>query len=269
MCPKQHPDNATISRNSVSPTDTRKQKGLVHYHDKHELYYLLTGQSTYFIDTEIYHIEKGNFIFIPKGISHKTDYESNQYTKRILIWMDDHIFTPEMEPILQELTQNTVFCIPDSKLPLLEELLFQIESESALDSPHKELFIDLKIKELLLLICRFRQERKPRIREADQIIYTISEYIAANYPQDLSLKTLSKTFAISESHLSRKFKAVTGMGLQKYITYVRMNNAEKLIKEGNLPVPEIALQCGYHDPDYFAMLFKQMKGMTPFQMLRR
>ena len=58
------------------------------------------------------------------------------------------------------------------------------------------------------------------------------------------------------------------MGLQKYITYVRMNNAEKMIKEGNLPISEIASECGYHDTDYFAVVFKQIKGITPFKMSR-
>ena len=36
----------------------------VHYHEEHELYYMQEGRTTYFIDDEIYGVEKGEFVFL-------------------------------------------------------------------------------------------------------------------------------------------------------------------------------------------------------------
>ena len=68
---------------------------------------------------------------------------------------------------------------------------------------------------------------------------------------------------MSESCLSRKFKQVSGMGLNEFITSVRIHNAEKLLAGGELSVTRIAELCGYSDSNYFASVFKKIKGTTP------
>ena len=77
------------------------------------------------------------------------------------------------------------------------------------------------------------------------------------------MEHICKTFSISEGYLSRKFKAVSGIGLNQYITYVRICHAEKLLTETNLSVTEIAEKCGFNGSNYFSSVFKKMKGMTP------
>lgn len=254
-----------ISRGKIL---NKRQISHIHYHDAHELYYMLSGGTTYFIGDEIYSIEKGNFVYIPKGILHKTDNENCPNNERILLSFSEDIFTPETLPLLRELEQSHVIYIPDNHLPILEELLLKIEKEYESNQPHKNLLINLYIFELLTLISRYKQERPSRIHESDKIIYTISEYISNHFDQDLSLESLSTMFAISESYLSRKFKAVAGIGLNKYITYVRITNAEKMLKEGNLSITEVAEKCGYNDSNYFSLVFKKIKGITPFRLAK-
>ena len=88
----------------------------IHYHESHELYYMLSGGTTYFIGDEIYSIEKGNFVFIPKGILHKTDNENSPSNERILINFHEDILPPEALPLLQELEKSCVIYIPDNYL---------------------------------------------------------------------------------------------------------------------------------------------------------
>lgn len=124
------------------------------------------------------------------------------------------------------------------------------------------------ITELLSLLCRYQRPGKRTIQESDRIIYEITAYIEQNYGQDISLHGISERFAISESYLSRKFKVVTGIGINRYITYVRMSNAEKLLKKGGLSVAEAARSCGYNDTNYFSSVFQQIHGLTPFRLIR-
>ena len=249
-----------ISRNAIT---NERIIGSVHYHQEHELYNKLKGKTTYYIGDEIFYIEEGNFAFIPKGILHKTDNENCLTNERILISFSDNIFTDELQGVKEELYNCRLISIAASQLPRLEDLLLQIESESNRDDIYKNIMTDLYIKELLTQICRYKCEHKQVLSGTDKTIHMISQYISTNFRQELSLKTLSKTFAMSESHLSRKFKASTGIGLNEYINYVRITNAEKLLQENELPVTQIAEQCGFNDSNYFSTVFKRVKGMTP------
>ena len=64
----------------------------VHYHEEHELYYMQEGRTTYFIDDEIYGVEKGEFVFIPKEILHWTDSGDCKRNARILLNFPDSVF---------------------------------------------------------------------------------------------------------------------------------------------------------------------------------
>jgi len=101
------------------------------------------------------------------------------------------------------------------------------------------------------------------------IFMNLSRYISINYSSDLSLDNLSKKFAMSASHLSRRFKAVAGIGITEYITYVRILNAEKLLKMSGLPVTEVAAACGFNDSNYFSTVFKRIKGTTPLKFSKK
>lgn len=254
-----------ISRNIVT---NRRYRCAVHYHDEHELYYMQSGRTNYFIADEIYSVEKGDFVFIPKGILHGTDSGDCRKNSRILVNFPDSVFSVKTKELRSELYRHPVICVPEDKVTGLEELLLKVEKEYQQQKPYREMLIDFYILELLTLLCRYRRERKPHIQDSDRLIYRISEYIGRNYGEDISLEQISRQFSISESYLSRRFKEVTGIGFSQYITYVRISNAERLLKKGEMSVAEVAGSCGYNDSNYFSLVYKRIQGVTPFQVIK-
>lgn len=250
-------------------TINRRKSCEVHYHEEHELYYLQEGRTTYFIDNEIYSVEKGDFVFVAKGVLHRTDSGDCRKNSRILLNFPDSIFDGNGQQLYSELCKYPVICVPKDKEAELEEQFLKIEREYQSSEKYRELLIHSYIVELLYQLCRYQCQRKKVIRDSDQIIYEITAYIGENYSQDISLQKIGEQFAISESYLSRKFKAVTGIGINRYITFVRISNAEKILRKGGISVAEAARSCGYNDSNYFSVIFRKIKGVTPFQMLRR
>lgn len=258
--------DSLISRNVVN---NQRYSCDVHYHDEHELYYMKSGRTTYFIADEIYSVEKGDFVFVPKGILHRTDSGDCRKNSRILLNFPDSVFSEKTEGLKRDLCGQRVICVPEDKVAALEELLVKVEREYQQQKPCRDMLMELYILELLALLCRYRREKKPHIQDSDRIIYEISEYIGKNYGQDLSLTQIARQFSISAGYLSRRFKEVTGIGLSQYITYVRISNAEKLLKKGKMSVAEVAGSCGYNDSNYFSLVYKRIQGITPFQLLKR
>lgn len=249
-----------VSRSKITKPSSM---GLPHYHEEYELYYLLRGHTTYFIGDEIYSVEKGNFVFIPKWLQHKTDYGDGIYSERILVSFHESVLSDRMRPVLEQLSESRIHYVSDKYLPLLEELLFKLEEEYYMDKEGGEQLLDLYIQELLVLLYRYRKESSANINASDRIVYVISEYISNNFEQEITLEKLGQQFAISESYLSRKFKSVSGMGLNEYVTYVRIANAERMLKETMMSVTEIAEKCGFNGSNYFSSVFKRTKGITP------
>ena len=247
-----------VSRNKVK---RKRYVSTIHYHEEYELYYMMDGSTTYFIGNEFYGIEKGNFVFIPRGIPHNTDSQNCHNNERFLLSFSEDIFDKRTRPLLEQLMNHRVLYVPETHLPQLEEIMFKLEAEYA--QSDQSLLLDIYILELLALLLRYRCDKKAQIQESDKIVYTISDYIRNHFEQDISLEELCRRFAISEGYLSRKFKAVSGIGLNQFITYVRISNAEKLLAETDLSVTEIAKRCGFNGSNYFTSVFKKIKGMTP------
>ncbi len=85
---------------------------------------------------------------------------------------------------------------------------------------------------------------------------------------DLSLISVSKEIGISPNYLSMLIKKKTGKSFVDYLTSLRMEIAERLLKETNMKIREISEQCGYSDQHYFSYCFKKYAGVSP-NILRR
>ncbi len=234
-----------------------------HKHTEHELYYLLNGDTKYFIGNEFFHLQPGNFIFVPKGAIHRTDSETCYFNERLLFSFGDEIFDDAMKPILEELSRIKLIRISKKHLPSADDLVEKISSEHQSEKPFKEQMIQSYLRILLVRLCRYNITDSPNPDEADQIFYNISEYISNNLSSEITLSSLSKSFSISESHLSRKFKSIFGIGISEYVRYMRMQKAIKLLIGTNLSISEISERCGFNDSNYFSTIFKQTMGVSP------
>lgn len=234
-----------------------------HKHTEHELYYLLNGDTKYFIGDEFFHLQTGNFIFVPKGTLHRTDSETCHFNERLVFSFGDEIFNDSMKPILEELSRIKLIRIPKKHLPLAHELIEKISNEYQSQNAFKEQMIQSYLRTLLVRLCRYNTTDSPNLDKATQLFYHISEHISDNLSSEITLSSLSKSFSISESHLSRKFKSIFGIGISEYVRYMRMQKAIKLLIGTDLSITEISERCGFNDSNYFSTIFKLTTGISP------
>lgn len=77
------------------------------------------------------------------------------------------------------------------------------------------------------------------------------------------VEELARALAVSRTQLHRKLTQTTGHSAGRFIRDIRLSEAKKRLQQTNHPISEIAYQCGFNDPNYFARLFRQEEGMTP------
>lgn len=99
----------------------------------------------------------------------------------------------------------------------------------------------------------------------DSCFHEVEAYIEENIcnPAMLSLHVLAAKFNYSPSQFSRRFVAVTGESVKKYVTKVKVNKAKELLRTVNLSITAIAYQLGYTTPFYFTNVFTKHFGFSP------
>jgi len=235
-----------------------------HFHNKHELYILEKGHTKYFIGNEIYLLSPGDMIFIEKGAFHQTDNYGGDSYERILLVFDDEFSGKEYANYIDELKHNRFVKIPADKLYKFKEIIAKIEHESRHKSKDYLEIQKLYLRELLILISRYRIiEEKSTLNESYRLIEECAGYISRNPGADLTLRVLAQKYSLSPGYFSKLFKNVTGVGLSEYINISRVSAAEKMFLAGEKNITETALKCGFNDSNYFATVFKKIKGVSP------
>lgn len=101
-----------------------------------------------------------------------------------------------------------------------------------------------------------------------EVLHRAVLYIEDHFAQPLSLAGVAEHCGISAGYLSRAFSEHVGTSFNDYLNTIRLETAQRMLKEGHHSVKEIAYAVGYHDPNYFSRTFKKFKGVSPTQLAR-
>lgn len=79
---------------------------------------------------------------------------------------------------------------------------------------------------------------------------------------------MAKAVSLSPSQFSRQFKRQTGVPPYEYLLSLRLSKAKELLKTTELPVHEIACQCGFGGESSF-ISFLKTGGHSAFKIQNR
>lgn len=98
--------------------------------------------------------------------------------------------------------------------------------------------------------------------EKQQFEQNINTYILNHLTEDLSVDRLCEHLHLSRRKLYEYSEEFLHCSIAKYIKKVRLQHAQTLLTETNLPISTISEQCGFSDYNYFCRIFKQENGMS-------
>lgn len=87
--------------------------------------------------------------------------------------------------------------------------------------------------------------------------------ITTHYQNPPTLSGLAKEIGMNECKLKQGFKEVFETTVFGYLSHLRMNLAQKMLKDTNKTAKEIAYELGYSSPQHFGNAFKKEFGVTP------
>ncbi len=94
-------------------------------------------------------------------------------------------------------------------------------------------------------------------------------YLHSHYKENTDMAALAEMEHLSVSRYREVFRRHTGFSPTEYRTILRLRHACDLLASTDMPVSQIAGECGYNDPLYFFRIFKTKEKITPTEYKAR
>ena len=230
-----------------------------HYHQAFEIYYMKSGICNYFIGNQSYKVTPGDVVLIPGGTIHRTNYGGVAHTRLLINCSPEYIPASVAERInsVGHLYRNA------QVIPQLDAIFAKIEQEYENADFLSADVMRCYTAEIFFLILRNSNEHE-NAGDENKIVIRALKYIQDNYMNEVKLTAVAKLLSVSSEHLSRLFKKETGFGFNEYLTILRMQKAEYMLRnEPGRAVCEVAYACGFNDGNYFSYKFKEIYGVSP------
>jgi AraC-like DNA-binding protein/mannose-6-phosphate isomerase-like protein (cupin superfamily) len=225
-----------------------------HFHfDDYQIDYFVSGKGTYFIDDRWMEYSPGTFCFVPPRILHAIRYPQTADidTYSIKFKLPGDAFSADI-PV-----EAFVRPLPAEKQPDVLVLLKKIVGEFVMDIP-------VSPNRLTSLIGLINEILFPSAGGGEEsFVSRVKNIVLANYSRELRITEIARQMRISSEYLSRQFKKCTQQTLVSYINAHRMNLGITMLQNTDMPIKQIAADCGFKNVNYFSTMFKLYFSVTP------
>lgn len=155
--------------------------------------------------------------------------------------------------------------------PLLAQIALALWQELEQPAPAGKLYAQTAAQLLAVHLIRHYTASSRRMKAAppaprglaDRQLKHVLEFIQVHLSEELSLEALAQQAGFSPYHFARLFRRTIGASPHQFVLRQRIEHAQRLLHETELPLAQIAGACGFADQSHLTLVFKQQLGCTP------
>ena len=255
-------------------TDCVRHTGEMHFHDYTQICHILSGTQKHIIgDREFFH-NPGSAAIIPPYVRHEIDTTDSDDTP-VIVWikfydnfMIDHgyrFFTASAEHARFEERSIPVFReFNEEEAMRANEIIREMRSEFSLQKKMSYPRIAELLASYLRIYCTEPVDDDVSLaKERTDAITRAIKYISNHLGEKLTIEKLCTIAAMSRRLFTTNFKLITGMTVYDFITSVRMQQAQMLLRFSGKTLEEIAAEVGMYDKCHLSNAFTEYFGVHP------
>ena len=234
-------------------------------HDFPELIYVIRGKHSLSLDSRPYELSAGQLMIYEPGAYHEM---------RGLSEAEVYIISFELSGgSLAEIYNRVVTLTPSQKrtfISIMDGALACFTKRGAGSavrgmitkdgtSEYELLRIRAQLEFFLIDLHGKRAKKSTSDTDFDRVTGFLSEHLSEN----LSLSDIADGTGMSVSKLKMLARAKCGGGIINYFIEMKIEEAKRKIRAGELNFTEIADSLGFSSLHYFSRLFKRVVGLTP------
>ncbi|QRR00684.1 helix-turn-helix domain-containing protein [Dyadobacter sandarakinus] len=247
-----------------------------HFHNECQLVYVLSGSGTRIIGDSIEQFEEGDLTFVGPNVPHvwyskaDADYRGTEAVS-VALYINPEavseslgalIDTQELRLFFKDSERGISIC--GAKKQQITDILQQMPEQKniALLASFTQILNCLLDPDELVwlnvpnLLSVYKGQAQGRVHK-------LMQYIQQNFKDDITLQQAASVAGLQLHSFCRFFKSLTHRTFSDFLNEVRIAFACKLLQQSDLPVTQIALECGYTNISYFNRCFKKVHKMSP------
>ena len=251
-----------------------------HWHPELEFNVILHGQVEYYVEQEHYTLSAGQGIMKNANVLHMVEPAAGSEDAQMFsVIMDPVAIAPPGSAIYQKYiaplrANRALHCLPLSpEDPWQAEVLRCLQDAYAADQAQEGAY-ELRVQQLMCRMWQLLAENAGDLTappptaawEASQErIRRMLLFIEEHYAERVTLDMIAASAHISRSACLNCFRLLLGITPMAYLLDHRLEQAYRLLLTTNLPIAEIAEQCGFPDRSHFGKQFRTKTGLSPAQ----
>lgn len=237
-------------------------KARPHYH----MHFVIEGFGTLEINNQTYHLKAGDiFLLPPNVVSHYYADQTNPWHYAFACFVGT-----QAERYLKKAGFTNEIVVRKCNIPIEN---FTACIDEMLDAHQLTITNELKrigsLYKLFALLTESNEVSNSK-RGKSSYDYPSSsyldhalQYIHFNFDKNITITDIANFVGIARSYLFQIFKSNLNTSPKDYLMHYRMEHAKELLENTELPVKDIAVSVGYHDPLTFSKMFSSAVGMSP------
>ena len=212
------------------------------------VYYILSGDITYYDESKTLKLKIGNLYVFPEGKPYRIVHNPDKPIE--CLWFHIDFFPSSVPDILE-------FEIESKPDTTIYHIIKALKNEGKFFFENDNLYLSLTeaLSEEII--------KHPKIAKTDTTIAEVLDFIRNNlFDSKMNVISLSQRFGYSTAHFIRMFKSKMNTTPHQYITILRMSSAAKSLIDG-VSVLETAAANGFSDVKTYSRAFKKIYGIAP------
>lgn len=246
-----------------------------HRHDVCEIFVLLNGQASFYVEHSCYELNKGDMIILSNDELHRSINRNNSEYESIGLNLSE-----EWIKLLSSRKTDLTKCFTDresgednllhlsvSELSFFKtnfSLIFSLQREQLLGN---DLLINSYLIQILVKINLLFLQKNKSENFMPSLVQETMKYIRFNISKPIQLNNLEKHLNYSGTYISTCFKRHTGVTLRNYIIDQRIMLAKEYLQQ-DYTVEESCELSGFNNYSNFIRTFTKIVGISPGKFRR-
>ena len=245
-----------------------------HWHTSIEIFAVLKGRLTFFLNEEEYPLEAGGLVIINSNEIHSIHAPDKNETVVLQIPLKqfERYFTAQRFirfTSAARIARDKNSEEPDNrKLAFFIEELYKVYQKKAEGWEYRTMALYYNILYLLVRDYRETEAAQEEIQDSRRLdaLSKITTYMREHYREELKLSDMAALFGYSDAYLSRMFKKYAKINFKAYLQEIRMSYAYRELLSTDHTVSQIALDNGFAGSRAFSREFQKRYGKFPSEL---
>jgi AraC family transcriptional regulator len=153
--------------------------------------------------------------------------------------------------------------------PQIEHIAWALQAAMESGSPCDRLYLDSVATALASRLLRKHgaltngDVLQARHSLSQRRLKRVLEFIEENLSSDLSLDEIAAVAGLGLSQCKLLFRQATGLPIHQYVIRCRVERAAWLLRQGKMPISQVALEAGFAHQSHMALHMRRVLGTSP------